>query len=58
MKIKLTIEKVFDSNEFYEGLDPEELDEITFEEFKYGIIDTLYDYPGDILDHANFEIIK
>jgi hypothetical protein len=42
MKIKVTYEKVFDSDEFYNG-STEDLAELTFEQFKDEIYDELDD---------------
>lgn len=50
MKIKITYEKVFDSFEFYDGLDAEELAEITINDFKSDLIDYLYE--DEFLDYA------
>ncbi len=56
MKIRITIEKDYDSDEFYNGSDPEELEELTVQQFKDGIIDELYDYPEELIDLIKFEI--
>ena len=58
MKIKVTYEKIFDSDEHYIFLDKEELEEITFEQFKDGIIMDIQDYPNEIIDELKFEEIK
>ena len=59
MKIKVTFEKEFDSNEFYGFLDEEDLKGITFEEFKEEIIQDLIEYPYENLEHVlKFEEIK
>ena len=33
MKIKVTFEREFDSDEFYYGADPEDIKDLTFEQF-------------------------
>ena len=59
MKIKVTFEKEFDSNEFYGFLDKEDLKEITFEEFKDAILQDLIEYPYENLeDVLKLEEIK
>jgi hypothetical protein len=58
MKVKVTFERIYDSNKFYEGLDEKELSSIDFKDFKVGIIDDIYDYPEDIIDSMNFEKIE
>ena len=59
MKIKVTFEKEFDSNEFYVFLDEEDLKRITFEEFKEEIIQDLIEYPYENLENIlKFEEIK
>lgn len=58
MKIRVKFEKEYDSEEFYSGLDQEELDEITFAQFKEGIIDEMYDYTNEIIDLSTFELIN
>lgn len=58
MKIKVTYEKIFDSNEHYAFLDEEELKELTFEQFKDGIVMDIEDYPEEIIDELKFEEIK
>lgn len=59
MKIKVTFEKEFDSNEFYGFLDEEGLKRITFEEFKEEIIQDLIEYPYENLENIlKFEEIE
>lgn len=59
MKIKVTFEKEFDSNEFYGFLDEEDLKRITFEEFKEEIIQDLIEYPYENLENIlKFEEIE
>jgi len=58
MKIRITIEKDYDSDEFYSGSDPEELEELTVQQFKDGIIEDLYDYPTYLIDLVKFEIVE
>lgn len=58
MKILVKFEKEYDSDEFYAGCSEEELADITFEEFKVGIVMDMHDYPGDLVELATFEIIK
>lgn len=58
MKILVKFEKEYDSDEFYSGLSEDELADITFEEFKVGIVMDMQDYPGDLVDLATFEIRK
>ena len=59
MKIKVTFEKEFDSDEFYGFLDEEDLKEITFESFKEGILQDLIEYPYEDLEGIlKFEEIK
>lgn len=57
MKIKVTFEKIFDSNEFYNGCDPEDLEDLTFEQFKDGIYDEL-DEDRYLIEDFKFEEIK
>jgi hypothetical protein len=57
MKIKVTFEKVFDSDEFF-AFD-ENLAELTFEKFKEEILLDLIEYPYENLeDTLKFEEIK
>lgn len=58
MIIRVKFEKDFDSEEFYSGFEPEELSEITFEQFKEAIIYELYDYTNEVVDLATFEIVE
>lgn len=57
MKIKVTFEREFDSDEFYYGADPEDIKDLTFEQFKDGIYDEL---DGDryLVEDFKFEEIK
>lgn len=55
MKIKVTFEKIYDSDEFYDGVDEEVLSQITEEYFKEGIEMHLYDYMD--LDDFKSELI-
>ena len=57
MKIKVTYEKVFDSNEFYSDYDLDDLKDLNFKSFKDGILEDLSeDYY--MLDEFKFEEIK
>ena len=56
MKVKVTYEKEFDSNEFYEGAPQEELDKLTHDQFVDGIIEYLCDWID--MDDFEFEEIK
>lgn len=58
MKIKVTFEREFDSDEFYNGASPEDLEDLTFEQFREGLIMELQDYPEDIIEYLEFEEIK
>ena len=57
MKIKVTFEKVFDSAEFYNGSTPEDLAELTFEQFKDGVYDELDD-DRYLIEDFKFEEIE
>ena len=57
MKIKVTFEKEFDSDEFYYGADPEDIKYLTFEQFKDGIYDYL-DECNYIVEEFKFKEIK
>ena len=57
MKIKVTFEREFDSNEFYNGSTPEDLEKLTFEQFKDGILDEL-DEDHYLVEDFKFEEIK
>ena len=57
MKIKVTYEKIVDSNEFYAECDLDDLKDLSFESFKDGILEDLSeDYY--IFDDFKFEEIK
>jgi len=56
MKIKVTYEKEFDSNEFYEGAPQDELDKLTYNQFTDGVLEYLYDWID--MDDFEFEEIK
>jgi len=56
MKIKVTYEKEFDSNEFYEGAPQDELDKLTYNQFVDGVIEYLCDWID--MDDFEFEEIK
>lgn len=51
MKIRVTFEKIYDSDKFYDGVDEEALSQITEGYFKEGIEMDLYEY----VDLANFK---
>ena len=57
MKIKVTFEREFDSDEFYYGADPEDIKDLTFEQFKDGIYDEL-DEDRYLVEDFKFEEIK
>lgn len=57
MKIKVTFEREFDSDEFYNGASPEDLEDLTFEQFKDGIYDEL-DEDRYLVEDFKFEEIK
>ena len=57
MKIKVTLEKIYNSDNFYAFSDEEDL-EITFEDFKVELIRDLQDYPEEIIDDLKFEELK
>ena len=57
MKIKVTFEKEFDSDEFYYGVDPEDIKDLTFEQFKDGIYYYL-DEDRYIVEEFKFKEIK
>ena len=57
MKIKVTFEREFDSDEFYNGASPEDLEDLTFEQFKDGIYDYL-DEDRYIVEEFKFKEIK
>ena len=57
MKIKVTFEREFDSDEFYYGADPEDIKDLTFEQFKDGIYDYL-DEDRYLVEDFKFEEIK
>ena len=58
MKIKVTFEKIYDSDDFYDGISEEDLKDLTFDQFKEGLIMELQDYPEDIIEYLEFEEIK
>lgn len=58
MKIKVTFEREFDSDEFYSGISEEDLKDLTFDQFKEGLIIELQNYPEDIIEYLEFEEIK
>lgn len=58
MKIKVTFEREFDSDEFYGGISEEDLKDLTFDQFKEGLIMELQNYPEDIIEYLEFEEIK
>jgi len=57
MRIKVTFEKEFDSDEFYYGADLEDIKDLTFEQFKDGIYDYL-DEDRYIVEEFKFKEIK
>lgn len=57
MKIKVTFEREFDSDEFYYGVNPEDIKDLTFEQFKDGIYDYL-DEDRYIVEEFKFKEIK
>ena len=57
MKIKVTFEREFDSDEFYNGSSTEDLEDLTFEQFKDGIYDEL-DEDRYLIEDFKFEEIK
>lgn len=58
MKIKVTFEKIYDADDFYGGISEEDLKDLTFDQFKEGLIMELQDYPEDIIEYLEFEEIK
>jgi hypothetical protein len=57
MKIRVKFEKEYDSEEFYSGFDQEERAALTFEQFKEGIVDEMFDYTNEIIDLSTFELV-
>lgn len=55
MKIKVTYEQVFDSDEFYAGWPEEDLKLIDFETFRIGIIQDTCEDPQYTTDCFKFE---
>lgn len=58
MKIKVTFEKIYDSDDFYGGFSEEDLKDLTFDQFREGLIMELQDYPEDIIEYLEFEEIE
>ena len=60
MKIKVTCERIYDSEDFYSSAEftPAELAELNFSTFTEGLLDDFYDYPGDIIEHLEFNEVK
>ena len=58
MKIKVTFEKIYDSDDFYDGISEEDLKDLTFDQFREGLINDLRYYPEDIIEYLEFEEIK
>lgn len=53
MKIKITFEKIYDSDEFYAESDIEDLENLTFEQFRESLL-----YKELYLDDFKFKEIK
>lgn len=58
MKIKVSSEIIFDSEEFYSEFTKEELKNLTFEEFADGISLYIDESPFDFFEKMKFEEIK
>ena len=58
MKIKVTFEKIYDSDDFYDGISEEDLKDLTFDQFGERLIMELRDYPEDIIEYLEFEEIE
>ena len=60
MKVKVTWERVFDSDEFYEDIPFEELKflNVDLEGFSEGILDFLEDNPYEIISEMKTELIE
>ena len=49
MKIKVTFEKIYDSDDFYDGISEEDLKDLTFDQFGERLIMELRYNPEDII---------
>ena len=58
MKIKVTFEKIFDSNEFYSHCDAEDLEDLTYDDFVFGIQETYIEFPEDAIEELKYELIE
>lgn len=58
MKIKVTFEKIYDSDKFYIDFTEEDMKGLTFREFQDGILMDIQDYPDEIIDDLIFEEIE
>jgi len=59
MKIKVSFEKIFDSDEFYMGAPLEDLEDLNFESFIDGIEQDLCEYTWENLEYnLKYELIE
>lgn len=58
MKIRITIEKEYDSDDFYYGISPEVLETLTVKQFEEGIIENFYDYPEELINLIKFKKVE
>ena len=59
MKVKVTFEKIFDTEELYQGFPPEDIEDLDYDTFIDGINMDLTEYPWENMEYnLKYELIE
>ena len=58
MRIRVTYDKIYNSDEFYEGESKEFLKSVVLRDFKPDIVDYIYDFTDNIIKELTFKVIE